>query len=142
MDTCNYYEDKAKRQFQNETVKNAKVKHEKEENTAGNLKATAKGVGTDLVIGVLGGGLIAAAIGKPAFLIGLAVSSYGHYVKNRMISALGLGIMASGTMSALNNKGEQPNLEKRLIEFREELKRKLYLDKLIPEQKNTQKGSK
>lgn len=132
MDNQNYYEDKENRQFFNKTAKVPKQKPEQEEKEPEKWKETAKGVGTDLVIGVLGGGLLAAAIGRPAFLVGLAVSGYGHYAQNKVISALGLGIMASGTMSALNKKGEDPNMKERLIAFREELKRKIYLDKLLP----------
>lgn len=130
MDTSNYYEDKTKRQFLNETSKKPKQKVEEQDKKPQVWKETAKGVGTDLVIGVLGGGLAAALIGKSSFLVGLVVSGYGHYAQNKIISALGLGIMASGTMSALNSKGEEPKIAERLVAFKEELKRKLFLDKI------------
>ncbi len=131
MEPGNYYEDKSKRQFVNQTKKNATQKTGQTENSSEKWKDTAKGVGTDLVVGVLGGGLVAAAIGKPALLVGLAISGYGHYAQNKMISALGLGIMASGTMSALNSKAVAPTLNERVRAFGEELKRKLFLDKLL-----------
>lgn len=132
MESTNYYEDKANRQFLNETNKISKRKFEQPEEKPEKWKDTAKGVGTDLLVGVLGGGLAAATIGKPAFLVGLVISGYGHYTENKVISALGLGMMASGTMTAFNGKTQAPNLPDRLKEFQEELKRKLFLDKLFP----------
>jgi hypothetical protein len=142
MEPGNYYEDKSKRQFVNQTKKNATQKTGQKENSSEKWKDTAKGVGTDLVVGVLGGGLVAAAIGKPALFVGLAISGYGHYAQNKMISALGLGIMASGTMSALNNKSEAPVLSERVRAFGEELKRKLFLDKLLPSKVENLNGPK
>lgn len=142
MEPGNYYEDKAKRQFINQNKKNITQKSDHSKNGTEKWKDTAKGMGTDLVVGVLGGGLVAAAIGKPALLVGLAVSGYGHYAQNKMISALGLGIMASGTMSALNSKAEAPVLTDRVRAFGEELKRKLFLDKLFPNKGESLNGPK
>jgi len=141
MEASNYYEDKANRQFLKEKNKTIKNKSEESETKPEKWKDTAKDVGTDLVVGVLGGGLVAAAIGKPAFLVGLAISSYGHYSENKNISALGLGMMASGTMTAINGKTGAPTLSERLNEFKEELKRKLFIDKIfVSDKKSTVNG--
>jgi len=133
MEQGNYYEDKAKRQFVNQTKKNATLKTGEMENSTEKGKNTATAVKTDLVIRVLGGDFMAAAIGKPAMFVGLAISGYGHYAQNKMISALGLGIMASGTMSTLNE---------RVRAFGEELKRKLLLDKLLADKVENLAGTK
>lgn len=140
MEPSNYYEEKSKRQFVNENKKTTKEKLMEAEEKSGDWKETAKDVGTDLVVGVLGGGLAAAAIGKPSLLVGLVISGYAHHTKNKILSALGLGMMASGTMSALTGKSQAPNMADRLGAFKDELKRKLFLDKLLPTKKPSLEG--
>src|SRR5689334_20502383 len=61
--------------------------------TKGDLKHSALETGKDLLIGVLGGGLVAALIGKHAFVIGLGVTGVGHYAGNTLASTFGLGMM-------------------------------------------------
>lgn len=138
MKTTNYYADKPNRQFLNGKKKLSgtnsyllKGKNEK-------WKETAKDVGKDLLIGVLGGGLAAATIGKSSFLVGLTLSAYGHHTENKSLSTLGLGMMASGSMSALNSQCKTPALQERLKLFQDELKRKLFLEKLNPPKNNPQ----
>jgi len=137
----NQYEDREKRKFQPKSKIKTREKEIPVENKNEKLISTAKDVGSDLLIGVLGGGLLAATLGRPAFLVGLGISGYAHHTNNNSLKALGLGMMASGTMSALNGKIIDPKLPaadqmmERVKAFGMELKRKLFIDKLIPEKK-------
>ncbi len=137
METPNYYNDKNKRQLLSPAKQSQKVKLN--ENPHGKIKETVKDVGSDLVIGVLGGGLLAATLGRYAFIAGLGISGYGHYCKNQKLSALGLGLMASGTLTAVNGKPIDSKLSttdqiaERIKAFGDELKKKLFLDKFLPE---------
>lgn len=98
------------------------------------LRQTGEGLLQDLAIGVIGGGLASAVLGRYSFVIGLGLSGYGHYSQNRLLSVLGLGMMASGTFSALTGRdqdqkkpfGEQ--VTERVQAFKSEFKRKLWLD--------------
>ena len=103
------------------------------------LKSTAEGVGRDVLIGVLGGGLASALLGKYSFIAGLGVAGFGHYSENKTLTALGLGMMASGTFLALTGKKQDDKkpisdrIKERLETFREELKQKVFLDKVLAE---------
>ena len=109
------------------------------------LKTTAEGIGRDVLIGVLGGGLASALLGRYSFIIGLGVAGFGHYSESKALSALGLGMMASGTFMALTGKKQdekKPNAERikeRLEAFKEELKQKFFLDKVLAEKQPEQK---
>lgn len=137
METTNYYGDKNKRKLLSTTKQSQKPKVS--EDPQEKVKETVKDVGSDVLIGVLGGGLLAATLGRYAFIAGLGISGYGHYNKNQKLSALGLGLMAAGTMTAVNGKQIDPKLSttdqiaERIRAFGHELKKKLFLDKLIPE---------
>ena len=75
--------------------------------TGAKVKDAATELGKDLVVGVIGGGVAGAVLGRLSFIVGAAVSGVGHYAKSRIASALGLGMMASGTyqaMSGMNGK--------------------------------------
>lgn len=63
--------------------------------TKGDPKNTAIETVKDVVIGVVGGGLVGAAIGKPSFLVGLGVTGMGHYTGHRLASLFGVGLMAA-----------------------------------------------
>lgn len=100
------------------------------------LTKTAKGLTSDLLLGVIGGGLAGALLGKYSFLVGLGVAGYGHYSDNKLLGTVGLGMMASGTAYALLGGKEQDpkatTMEKvteRLNGFKNELKRKVWIDK-------------
>lgn len=115
------------------------------------LKTTAEGIGRDVLIGVFGGGLASALLGKYSFIIGLGVAGFGHYSENKALSALGLGMMASGTFRALTGKTQDEKkpkserIKERLEIFKEELKQKFFLDKVLsekqPEQKTKEKAT-
>jgi hypothetical protein len=140
MEENNYYEDKKNRQFLDNTPEKNKntgktksEKSEKEESQQEKLKTTLKGVGTDVLVGVLGGGLGAAISGSYSFVAGLMVSSLGHYTKNKYLSSLGLGIMASSSMKAAQGVKQDPNAsmltnaKERVKAFGQELQRKLLI---------------
>jgi hypothetical protein len=100
------------------------------------LKSTAEGMGLDILVGVLGGGVASALLGKYSFLVGLGVSGIGHFSENKTLTALGLGMMASGTFTALTSKQQDEKkplpdrIKERLEAFQDELKRKVFLDKI------------
>jgi hypothetical protein len=142
MQENNYYEDKKNRQFLDNTPEKNKSagktrseKSEKEESQQEKIKTTLKGVGTDVLVGVVGGGLGAAISGSYSFVAGLMVSSLGHYTKNKYLASLGLGIMASSSMKAAQGVKQDPNagiltnVTERVKAFGQEFKRKLLLDK-------------
>ena len=154
MEASNYYKDKEKRQFLDSL--NGKNDGESNKNNPGDknnpktgkekLKDTATSVGKDLLIGVLGGGFGAAVFGKYSFFAGLALSSYGHHTENKDIATLGLGMMSSGSMTGGQGVKQDPKatmmdkMQERVKAFGDELKRKLFLDKLLPA--NTQEKTK
>lgn len=110
------------------------------------LKTTAEGIGRDVLIGVLGGGLASALLGRYSFIVGLGVAGFGHYSENKALSALGLGMMASGTFMALTGKKQDEKkpkserIKERLEAFKEELKQKFFLDKVLSEKEPMQKA--
>jgi hypothetical protein len=147
MEQSNYYEDRKKRQFLDNTSQKNKStgqskpeKIEKEESQQEKLTRTAKDVGTDVLVGVLGGGLGAVISGSYSFMAGLVVSGFGHYTKNKYLSSLGLGIMASSSMKAAQGVKQDPNasmltnMQERVKAFGQELQRKL----LIPTKKQSE----
>lgn len=104
--------------------------------TKGDLKASAIESVKDLLIGAIGGGLIGAAIGRPSLGVGLAVSIYGNYTENRLLTSMGLGMMASGGYQAAGgvNGTETTGIagvKERVEAFKVNVKDRLYLDKII-----------
>lgn len=100
------------------------------------INKTTKGLTNDLLLGVIGGGLAGALLGKYSFFVGLGLAGYGHYSDNKMLGTVGLGMMASGTASALlGGKAQDPKLSQmekvteRIKGFTSELKRKVWIDK-------------
>lgn len=102
--------------------------------TKGNAKNTMLETGKDILIGVLGGGLIGAAIGKPSLLIGIATTGAGHFTGNKLVQVLGIGMMAAngfqkaGTVSGVEGLD---GIKERMIAFKESFSEKLYLDKIL-----------
>lgn len=102
--------------------------------TKGNVKNTVLETGKDLLVGVIGGGLVGAAIGKPSLMIGTLVTGVGHYMDNRLATLFGIGIMASNgfqkgqTVSGLEGLD---GVKERLQVYKDTFSEKLYLDKII-----------
>lgn len=105
--------------------------------TKGNAKHSAIESVKDLVVGVVGGGLAGAAVGKPSLLVGFGTSLIGHYMGSSLATSFGLGMMASGgyqigsgavngtSMSGLDGAKE------RMKAFGANIKQRLYIDKII-----------
>ncbi len=107
-----------------------------EKNKKEKLKATAESLGRDLLIGVLGGGVAGAVLGRYSFFVGLGIAGLGHYSESKAMTALGLGMMATGTFNALTGKEQDPKksmterITERVEAFKTDFKRKLWVDKL------------
>ncbi len=95
---------------------------------------TAVETGKDLLIGVVGGGLAGAAIGKSSLLAGILVTGAGHYMKNRYVQLIGIGMMAS---NGFQNSGTTNGLEgmdgvkDRLMAYKDSFSQKFYLDRFL-----------
>lgn len=102
--------------------------------TKSNTKNTLLETGKTILVGVLGGGLIGATIGRPSLLVGILTTGAGHYSDNKLVQLLGLGMMAS---SGFQNTGAVSGLEgldgikERLQAYKEAMSERLYLDKLL-----------
>ncbi len=103
----------------------------------GTLAAT----GVTFLVGVVGGGMIGAAIGKPALAVGVIATGAGHFTGTPLATTFGLGMMASGGfLSASKPVSGLEGLDgakERMKMFTEELKQKLYLDKLNLKKKDS-----
>lgn len=100
--------------------------------TKGDAKNTAIETVKAVVIGVIGGGLAGAAIGKPSFLVGLGVTGIGHYTGNPMATLFGVGLMAANGFQSKSVSGFEgmDGVKERVLAYGQELKEKLYLDKV------------
>ncbi|MGC4036075.1 MAG: hypothetical protein QM764_08940 [Chitinophagaceae bacterium] len=102
--------------------------------TKGNTKNSLIETGKDILIGVLGGGLIGAAIGRPSLLIGIVTTGAGHYTGNKLIEVLGIGMMAANGFQKSSSVSGLEGLEgikERLKAYKESFSEKLYLDKIM-----------
>ena len=102
--------------------------------TKGNVKNTVLETGKDLLVAVLGGGLIGSAIGRPSLAIGLVTTGTGHYTQNRLLTLLGIGMMAANGFQkskAVNGLEGLDGVKERLMAYKENFSEKLYLDKII-----------
>lgn len=112
--------------------------------TQGDAKNSAIEAVKDLVIGVVGGGLAGAAIGKPSLLIGLGTSLMGHYTGTPLATSLGLGMMASGgyqISSGVSGLDGMDEAKERMKAFGQNLKSRLYLDKIIKPKAGAESGT-
>ncbi len=109
-------------------------------NTKGQIKETTYKTLANIGIGVIGGGLVTAVIGKPSFLLGLGLTGYSYYKDISWLSPLGIGMMASSNLlsnesnagvSGFNMKQETENVKARVLNFKDSLLSKTYLDKVI-----------
>lgn len=101
--------------------------------TKGNLKNSALETGKAVLVGVLGGGLIGAAIGKPSLIVGIVTTGVGHYSGNKLTQMLGLGLMAANGFQrdkVVSGLEGLDGVKERLQAFKESFSEKLYIDKL------------
>ena len=96
---------------------------------------TAVETGKDLLIGVVGGGLAGAMIGKPSLLVGILVTGAGHFSNNRLAQLLGIGMMASNgfqpSSSGTNGLDGLDGVKDRLMAYKDTFSQKFYLDKFM-----------
>jgi len=109
--------------------------------TKGDFKKTAAYTGRDILFGAIGGSLAGAVVGRSSLLVGIAVTGAGHYFGSPSAAMFGVGMMASGgyqTVNAAMNGTEKEGIEgikERFGNFKENLKRQLFLDKIVPKKK-------
>ncbi len=112
----------------------------------GDFKKTAIETGRDVLIGAIGGGLAGAVVGRSSFLVGIAITGVGHYMGSNGAAAFGVGMMASGGYQAVAGVMNGPErdgfegIKDRMAAFKDEFKRKLFLDKII-KSKNKEDGT-
>jgi len=100
----------------------------------GNVKNTVLETGKDILVGVLGGGLIGAVIGKPSLAVGILTTGAGHYTGNRLVQLVGIGLMAANGFQKSETVAGLEGLDgvkERLQAYKLSLQEKFYLDKLL-----------
>jgi hypothetical protein len=100
--------------------------------TKSNVQNSLLETGKDLIIGVVGGGFAGAAIGKPSLLIGIAITGTGHFMNNRLLTSLGMGMMASNGFQSKSLKGVDgvEDMKERLNTYKKSFLEKTYIDKI------------
>ena len=113
--------------------------------TKHDFKKTAAYTGRDILFGGIAGSLAGAVVGRSALLVGVAITGAGHYFGSPSAAMFGVGMMASGgyqTVSAAMNGTEKEGIEgikERFGNFKENLKRQLFLDKIMTKKKAKEK---
>ncbi len=136
----NHYVQKARQK----SLSGTSSAHEVE--TKGDFKKTAAYTGRDILFGAIGGSLAGAVIGRSSLLVGIAVTGAGHYFGNPTAAMFGVGMMASGgyqTVTSAMNGTEKEGVEgikERFGNFKENLKRQLFLDKIVSKKKEKDKS--
>lgn len=133
--TLNRYETAAERRTHTEDI----IAHKKYDlaiETKGNIPHSLLATSVDLLIGGLAGGLGAAWIGRPSLYAGLGISALGHYIDNKLIKILGVGMIAYGGSTLINSpvNGPDESLEgakERLMAFKQSLIHRLFIDKFF-----------
>ena len=111
--------------------------------TKGNVKNTLLETGKDLLVGVIGGGVIGAAIGRASLGIGAVVTGAGHYANNKMATIFGIGMMASNGFQrgkAVSGLDGLDGVQERLQAYKETFSEKFFLDKITAKKTDTVKG--
>ena len=111
--------------------------------TKGNVKNTVLETGKDLLVGVIGGGLVGAAIGRASLGVGVLVAGAGHYANNKLATVFGIGMMASnGFQKGKSVAGLDgiDGVQERLQAYKETFSEKLFLDKIIAKKTEAVKG--
>lgn len=111
--------------------------------TKGNIKNTLIETGKDLLVGVIAGGFAGSAIGKPSLAIGAGVTALGHFKGSRLLSLLGIGMMAANGFQSSTVSGVDEGMDgvkDRVMAFKNSFTQKLYLDKIIKKKTGTVAG--
>ncbi|MBI3518064.1 MAG: hypothetical protein HY062_01735 [Bacteroidetes bacterium] len=113
--------------------------------TKHDFKKTAAYTGRDILFGGIAGSLAGAVVGRSSLLVGIAITGAGHYFGSPSAAVFGVGMMASGgyqTVSAAMNGTEKEGIEgikERFSNFKDNLKRQLFLDKIMKKKKAKEK---
>jgi hypothetical protein len=113
--------------------------------TAAKVKHSAIATGKDLLIGVIGGGIAGAVIGKPSLLIGAGVTGYGHFANKPSLTTFGIGMMAASGFNTGSNTTQgvdgfsAEEVKARVMSFKDSIASKLFLDKIIKKKNSGQK---
>ena len=102
--------------------------------TKGDAKNTMLETGKDILIGVLGGGLVGAIVGKPSLAVGIVTTGVGHYTGNKLVQIFGIGIMAANGFqknAAVSGLEGLDGVKERLQAYKESMSEKFYLDKIL-----------
>jgi hypothetical protein len=109
-------------------------------NTKGNARNSMIEAVKSLAVGVIGGGLAGAAIGKPSLAVGLGTTLTGNFLNVPLLSTFGVGMMASGGYqigAGLKGTDGLDGAKDRMKAFGQNLKERLYLDKMIKKKDGT-----
>lgn len=103
--------------------------------TKDNIKNSALETGKDLLIGVIGGGVAGAAIGKPSLLVGIGLTGAGHFTDNHLLKLFGIGLMASNGFQRSKSVNGLEGLDKQAIlnriqAYKDNFSEKLFIDRL------------
>jgi len=114
--------------------------------TKGDIKNTMAFTGRDILIGGLGGSLAGALAGRTSLVIGAVVTGAGHYFGSPGTAMFGVGMMASGgyqTISGLSGVEKEgfEGVKERFQNFQSNLKRQLFLDKIVRKKPATDQES-
>jgi hypothetical protein len=106
--------------------------------TKGDLKNTAVETVKDVVVGVVAGGLLGAALGRISLALGAAVTGISHYTKSRLGTIFGVGLMASSsflkpdqTVAGKEDGDFLDGAKDRLSAFKDSVSHRLFLDKVL-----------
>jgi hypothetical protein len=97
--------------------------------TKHNVKNTLLETGKNLIVGVVGGGIAGAAIGKPSLLIGLGITGLGHYFEQELATMFGIGVMAANGFQKQNLQGlsGMDGVKERLEAYKDNFSEKLFI---------------
>jgi hypothetical protein len=111
-------------------------------NPEGSLKDTSVATVRDLLIGVIGGGVAGAALGRSSLIVGAVITGGGHYYNSQLATMFGVGMMAANGFQSTDKsvKGVEPDflngLKERMTAYKGTFQEKLFLDKLLKAKKS------
>jgi hypothetical protein len=112
--------------------------------TKGDIKGSLIETGKDVLM-VVCGGAIGSVIGRASFISGVGITTIGHYSKNRWVTTLGIGMMAAPIIPTTASVNGMPTsgldgAKERLLAFKDEVSKKLFLDKIKKNNPSTAGG--
>lgn len=112
--------------------------------TKGDIKGSLIETGKDVLM-VVCGGAIGSVIGRASFISGVGITTIGHYSKNRWVTTLGIGMMAAPIIPTTASVNGMPTsgldgAKERLLAFKDEVSKKLFLDKIKKNNSSTASG--